>query len=72
MTPAAKHFITEMSVACLSGKKVYSELFDLTDETEIGHIKLAQSADIILVAPATADFMAKVAAGFVLIWQKLW
>ncbi len=63
MTPSAKHFITEMSVACLSGSKVYSQLFDLTDETEIGHIKLAQSADIILVAPATADFMAKVAAG---------
>ena len=63
MTPSAKHFITEMSVACLSGSKVYSELFDLTDETEIGHIKLAQSADIILVAPATADFMAKIASG---------
>ena len=63
MTPSAKHFVTEMSVACLSASKVYSELFDLTDETEIGHIRLAQSADIILVAPATADFMAKVAAG---------
>lgn len=63
MTPSAKNFVTEMSVGALSGSKVYSELYDLTDESEIGHINLAQSADLILVAPATANFMAKVAAG---------
>ena len=63
MTKAAAHFLTPLSVAALAGEKVYSDLFDLTDEAEMGHIQLSRSADLILVAPATADLMAKMAQG---------
>ena len=52
-----------MSVSALTGEKCYHELFSLTDEEEMGHIKLARSADLVLVAPATGNFMAKAAAG---------
>lgn len=64
MTAAAHHFVTPLSVAALSGDKVYDELFSLTDEAEMGHIRLSREADIVLVAPATANTMAKLAAGF--------
>ncbi len=63
LTAAAKQFVTPLSVAALSGDKVYDELFSLTDETEMGHIELSRSADLIVVAPATADLMAKAAHG---------
>jgi phosphopantothenoylcysteine decarboxylase / phosphopantothenate---cysteine ligase len=63
MTGAAKHFVTELSVASLSGGKVFTDLFSLTDETEIGHIQLSREADLLLVAPATADILAKMAHG---------
>lgn len=63
MTKAAKQFVTPLSVASLSGEKVFDDMFDLTDETEIGHIQLSRDADVILVAPATADLMAKMAGG---------
>ncbi len=63
MTEAAKQFVTPLSLASLSGDKVYDDMFDLTDETEIGHIQLSRDADILLVAPATADLMAKMATG---------
>ncbi len=63
MTEAAKNFVTPLSLASLSGDKVYDDMFDLTDETEIGHIQLSRDADILMVAPATADLMAKMAAG---------
>ena len=63
MTKAAAHFLTPLSVAALAEEKVYSDLFDLTDEAEMGHIQLSRSADLILVAPATADLMAKMAQG---------
>ena len=63
MTAAAAQFVTPLSVAALAGEKVYRELFDLTDEAEMGHIRLSRSADLIVVAPATADLMAKMAAG---------
>jgi len=63
MTRAAKQFVTPLSVASLSGEKVYDDMFDLTDETEIGHIQLSRDADVLLVAPATADLMAKMANG---------
>lgn len=63
MTEAAKQFVTPLSVASLTGEKVYDELFSLTDETEMGHIQLSRAADVILVAPATADLMAKAAHG---------
>jgi len=63
MTEAAKQFVTELSVASLSGGKVFADLFSLTDETEIGHIQLSRDADLLVVAPATADLLAKMAHG---------
>jgi len=63
MTAAAAQFVTPLSVASLSGEKVYSDLFSLTDEAQMGHIQLSRSADLVVVAPATADLMAKLAAG---------
>ncbi len=63
LTKAGEHFVTPLSVAALTGEKVYSDLFSLTDETEMGHIELSRSADLVVVAPATADLMAKMAAG---------
>ncbi|HCY56028.1 MAG TPA: bifunctional phosphopantothenoylcysteine decarboxylase/phosphopantothenate synthase, partial [Oceanicaulis sp.] len=59
LTDAAKQFVTPMSVAALSGEKAYDNLFSLTDETEMGHIELSRSAELIVVAPATANIMAK-------------
>ncbi|WP_299649779.1 bifunctional phosphopantothenoylcysteine decarboxylase/phosphopantothenate--cysteine ligase CoaBC [uncultured Tateyamaria sp.] len=63
LTRAAEQFVTPLSVSALAGEKVYRDLFDLTDEAEMGHIQLSRSADLILVAPATADIMAKMAQG---------
>lgn len=63
LTRAAEQFVTPLSVSALAGQKVYRDLFDLTDEAEMGHIQLSRSADLILVAPATADIMAKMAQG---------
>ena len=63
LTGAATEFVTLLSVAALSGSKVYGDLFDLTDEAEMGHIQLSRSADLVVVAPATADLMAKMAHG---------
>ena len=63
MSKAAEHFVTPLSVASLSGNKVYGDLFSLTDETEMGHIELSRSADLLVVAPATADLLAKMAIG---------
>jgi phosphopantothenoylcysteine decarboxylase / phosphopantothenate---cysteine ligase len=64
LTKAAEHFVTPLSVAALTGEKIYSDLFSLTDETEMGHIELSRAADLVVVAPATADLMAKMATGF--------
>jgi phosphopantothenoylcysteine decarboxylase/phosphopantothenate--cysteine ligase len=63
MTKAAHEFVTPLSVASLSGEKVFDDLFSLTDETEMGHIELSRSADLVVAAPATADLMAKMAQG---------
>ena len=63
LTRAAEQFVTPLSVSALAGEKVYRDLFDLTDEAEMGHIQLSRSADLVLVAPATADIMAKMAQG---------
>src|SRR5437588_13106346 len=63
MTAAAQQFITPLSVASLSEDKVYGELFSLTDESEMGHIRLSREADLLVVAPATADLIARMAAG---------
>jgi phosphopantothenoylcysteine decarboxylase/phosphopantothenate--cysteine ligase len=63
LTEAGSEFVTPLSVASLTGETVHRELFDLTQESEIGHIVLSRSADLVVVAPATADLMAKLAAG---------
>jgi phosphopantothenoylcysteine decarboxylase/phosphopantothenate--cysteine ligase len=63
LTKAGAEFVTPLSVASLTGNKAYQELFDLTTESEMGHIVLSRSADLIVVAPATADLMAKLASG---------
>lgn len=63
MTGAAGEFVTPLSVSALAGEKVFQDLFDLNDEAEMGHIELSRAADLVVVAPATADLMAKMAAG---------
>ncbi|MCP2679004.1 hypothetical protein NHF45_05625 [Maricaulaceae bacterium NA33B04] len=63
LTEAGKQFVTPMSVAALSGDKVYDNLFSLTDESEMGHIELSRSAELVVVCPATANLMAKAAHG---------
>jgi phosphopantothenoylcysteine decarboxylase/phosphopantothenate--cysteine ligase len=63
MTQAASEFVTPLSVSALAGVQVYQDLFDLTAETDMGHIQLSRSADLIVVAPASADLMAKMANG---------
>jgi phosphopantothenoylcysteine decarboxylase/phosphopantothenate--cysteine ligase len=63
LTAAGSQFVTPLSLAALSEDKVYAELFSLTDESEMGHIQLSRDADLLVVAPATADLLAKMAAG---------
>ena len=63
LTKAAQHFVTPLSASALVGGRVYSELFDPASEFDVGHIRLAREADVIVVAPATADLMAKMANG---------
>ena len=63
MTQAAQQFITPLSVGALTSDRVFTELFDLDDEREIGHIRLSREASLIVVAPATADLLAKMAGG---------
>ncbi len=63
LTRAAQEFVTPLSASALAGEKVYTDLFDLTDEAEMGHIELSRAADLVVVAPATADLMAKMAGG---------
>lgn len=63
MTAAAQKFVTPLAAAALSHERVYTDLWSLTDESEMGHLRLAQEADLVVVAPATADLLAKMAAG---------
>ncbi|MDH5798172.1 MAG: bifunctional phosphopantothenoylcysteine decarboxylase/phosphopantothenate--cysteine ligase CoaBC [Paracoccaceae bacterium] len=63
LTKAAKEFVTPLSASALSAEKVYTDLFDLTDEAEMGHIELSRAADLVIVAPATADLIGKMANG---------
>lgn len=63
LTEGGAHFITPLSVAALSVNKVYTDLFSLTDEQEMGHIRLARDCDLVLVAPASANMIAKMAYG---------
>src|SRR6476619_3773461 len=63
LTRNGAQFVTPLSLQALSESKVYTELFSLTDESEMGHIQLSRSADLVVVAPATANILAKMAAG---------
>ena len=63
LTRGGEHFVTPMTLAALSEEQVHTALWDLKDETEMGHIQLSREADLVVVAPATADLMAKMAAG---------
>jgi phosphopantothenoylcysteine synthetase/decarboxylase len=63
LTEGGAHFVTEMSLGTLAESRVYTSLWELKDEIEIGHIQLSRAADVVLVCPATADLLAKMAAG---------
>src|SRR5262245_24720112 len=63
LTAAAQEFITPLSAGALTGERVFTDLFDHTSEFDIGHIRLARDTDLVIVAPATADLMAKMANG---------
>ena len=63
LTAAATRFVTPLTVGALSGEKVYTDLFSLNDEQEMGHIRLSRESDLVVVAPATADLIAKAACG---------
>ncbi|WP_413990989.1 bifunctional phosphopantothenoylcysteine decarboxylase/phosphopantothenate--cysteine ligase CoaBC [Labrys okinawensis] len=63
LTKAGEAFVTPLSVSALTGDKVYTDLFSLTDEAEMGHIEMSRDADLLVVAPATADLMAKMVQG---------
>ena len=63
LTKGGEHFVTPMSLATLAEAEVHTSLWELKDEVEIGHIQLSRSADFVLVCPATADLLAKMAAG---------
>ena len=63
LTQSGAQFVTPLSIAALARSKVFTELFDLTEEAQMGHIELSRAADLVLVAPATAQIMAKMAQG---------
>ena len=63
LTKAAEHFVTPLSAGAIAGERVFTDLFDAGSEFDVGHIRLAREADLIVVAPATADLMAKMAGG---------
>ena len=63
LTSSAKQFVTPMTLGAISENRVYEDLFSLTDEHEMGHIKLSRDADVLLVAPATANMLTKMAFG---------
>ena len=63
LTPAAQHFVTPLAVGALCGERAYTELFDPHSEFDVGHIRLARETDLVVVAPATADLIAKMAGG---------
>ena len=63
LTKSGAQFVTPLSLQALTGSKIYQDLFSLTDESEMGHIELSRAADLVVVAPATADILAKMTAG---------
>ncbi len=70
LTRAGGEFVTPLSLLALAEERVLTELFDLTDEAEMGHIQLSRQADIILVVPATANLMARMVAGMAMNWPQ--
>src|ERR1700744_6365837 len=68
LTAAGAEFVTPLSVSSLTGDKTYQDLFNLTDESEMGHIELSRAADLVVVAPATSDLMGKMANGLANDW----
>ncbi|MEC7028826.1 MAG: flavoprotein, partial [Pseudomonadota bacterium] len=64
LTKGGEQFVTPMSVSALCEHPCYTDLFSLKDEAEMGHIRLSREADVIVVAPASADFIAKMAHGY--------
>src|ERR1700761_4501738 len=63
LTKAGAEFVTPPAVSALTGEAIYQDLFSLTDEAQMGHIQLSRAADLVVVAPATADLMGKLAGG---------
>ena len=63
LTPAAAHFVTPLATGALAGERAYTDLFDAQSEFDVGHIRMAREADLVVVAPATADLIAKMASG---------
>jgi phosphopantothenoylcysteine decarboxylase / phosphopantothenate---cysteine ligase len=63
LTKAAEHFVTPLSAGAIVGERVFTDLFDQANEFDVGHIRLARETDLVVVAPATADLMAKMAGG---------
>jgi phosphopantothenoylcysteine decarboxylase/phosphopantothenate--cysteine ligase len=63
MTPEAEHFVTALTLQTVSGNKVYKDMFEVQDVWDVEHVGLAESADLVLIAPATANTIAKLAAG---------
>jgi phosphopantothenoylcysteine decarboxylase / phosphopantothenate---cysteine ligase len=63
LTPAAQHFVTPLAVGALTGERAFIDLFDPQSEFDVGHIRLARDTDLLIVAPATADLLAKIAGG---------
>src|ERR1700732_2738065 len=63
MTGAARRFVTKLAVESLTGNRVFDDLFALTEDSDMGHIELSRDADLLVVAPATADILAKMAHG---------
>ena len=63
LTKAAEHFVTPLSAGAIVGERVFTDLFDASSEFDVGHIRLARDTDLVIVAPATADLMAKMAGG---------
>ena len=63
LTKAAEHFVTPLSASAIVGDRVYTDLFDAGSEFDVGHIRLARETDLVVVAPATADLMAKMSGG---------
>ncbi len=64
LTAAAQHFVTPLAVGALAGERAYTDLFDPTSEFDVGHIRMARDTDLVAVAPATADLIAKMASGY--------